>query len=64
MATEILSISEEHLEDFIFILRCGIEYSQKIGLDPTIPNREVESSLLDGLSKWCDEEEIYIIGGK
>jgi hypothetical protein len=60
MAIELLAVQEENLEDFIFILRCGIEYSQKISLDPTVPKREVPSHVLNSLAKWCDEMEIYL----
>lgn len=49
MASEILTIPEEHLEEFIHILRAGLE-----ALDAT-----VNDELRHGLETWIMGEEEY-----
>ena len=51
MATEILSVPEEHLPDVIRVIRAGLSLE------------EVPDEVKRALETWCDEEEAYIGGG-
>lgn len=48
MASETLSVPEEHLRDVIRVIRAGLEHTKA--------PREVRSQL----RRWCDEEEQYL----
>lgn len=50
MASEILSVPEEHLEDVIYVIRRGLASTK----------RSIDKSVFDQLTKWCDEEEEYL----
>lgn len=50
MASEILAVPEEHLEDVIYVIRRGL-LSTKKGID-----REV----FEMLTKWCDDNDKYL----
>lgn len=50
MASEILSVPEEHLEDVIYVIRRGLQSTKK-GIDKKV---------FEQLTKWCDEEEEYL----
>jgi hypothetical protein len=50
VATEVLRIPEESLQEVISVIRIGIERKEEIGVPLT---EEVKSYL----EKWCDEEE-------
>lgn len=51
MASEILSVPEEHLAEVIAIIRKGIEESP-----------EVSDDVKERLTEWCDDEEEYLEG--
>lgn len=51
MASEVLAIPEEHLADFVLVLREGLTAS---GI--------AEGSLTEHLDQWCDEVEEYLAG--
>lgn len=51
MATEILSVPEEHLPDVIAVIRAGLSLI------------EVPAPVKGALETWCNEEEAYIGGG-
>lgn len=53
MATEILSIPEEHLQDVIHVIRFGLIYAPAVNPD-----------VYKQLTKWCAEEEAYLKGGE
>jgi len=46
MASEILSIPEEHLKDVIHVIRRGLATTRKV----------VDKSVVEQLTKWCDEQ--------
>ena len=50
MASEILSVPEEHLEDVIYVIRRGLASTTK-AIDPSVVKQ---------LTKWCNEEEAYL----
>lgn len=50
MASEVLSVPEEHLADVIYVIRRGL-LSTKKGIDKEV---------FQMLTKWCDEEEEYL----
>lgn len=50
MASEILSVPEEHLEDVIHVIRRGLALTKK----------SIHKDVLKQLTKWCDEEEEYL----
>lgn len=50
MASEILSVPEEHLEDVIRVIRRGLEFTKK----------SIHKDVCKQLKKWCDEEEEYL----
>ena len=50
MASEVLSVPEEHLEDVIYVIRRGLASTKK-GIDKAV---------FDQLTKWCDEEEEHL----
>ena len=50
MASEILSVPEEHLEDVIYVIRRGLQFTKK----------GIHKDVLRQLTKWCDEEEEYL----
>lgn len=50
MASEILAVPEDRLEEVIAIIRCGLKsYTGRISKDTR-----------KGLKTWCDEEEEYL----
>lgn len=49
MATEILSVPEDSLEEVILVIRNGLKATKGL-------SRETRKQL----KKWCDEEEEYI----
>lgn len=51
MATEILTVPENHLLEVICVIRKGIEASPKIS--PVVREQ---------LMKWCTDEEKYMLG--
>jgi len=55
MASEILAISEEHLEEVIMVIRRGLDEFYYGPRNPGV-NPELRKQLL----KWCDEEEEYL----
>jgi hypothetical protein len=48
MASEILSVPEEHLLEVIAIIRAGLA------------NKACSAEVRERLTEWCDEEEEYI----
>ena len=50
MASEILTVPEEHLEDVIYVIRRGLMSTKK----------SIHKDVLNRLTKWCDEEEEYL----
>lgn len=48
MATEVLAVSEEYLQEVINVIRAGLKVTK------------VSSSTKYNLKKWCDEEEDYL----
>jgi hypothetical protein len=50
MASEVLSVPEEHLEDVIYVIRRGLASTKK-GIDKAV---------FEQLTKWCDEEAEYL----
>jgi hypothetical protein len=50
MASETLSVPEEHLEDVIYVIRRGLLSTKKA----------IHKDVLKQLTKWCDEEEEYL----
>jgi len=48
MASEILSVPEEHLAEVIAVIREGLS------------RLKVSDEVQDQLTRWCDEEEEYI----
>ncbi|WP_180267710.1 hypothetical protein [Nostoc linckia] len=52
MATEVLNIPEEYLEQVILVIRRGIQKSEECG--------GVQQEVIEQLKKWCDEEEAYL----
>lgn len=50
MASEILSVPEEHLQDVIKVIRCGLEDCKYM----------ISSETRKQLKKWCDDEEKYL----
>ena len=54
MGKEILAIPEERLEEVIYIIRAGIEYSQAIPLDPLVKSKTLSYETIEMLREWCD----------
>jgi hypothetical protein len=52
MASEILTVPEEHLRDVIKVVRTGLSHTKTV-------SKEVR----DQLTKWCREEELYLNRG-
>lgn len=50
MASEVLAVPEEHLEDVIYVIRRGLASTKK----------SIHKDVLKQLTKWCDEEEKYL----
>lgn len=50
MASEILSVPEEHLAEVIYVIRRGLLSTKK----------SLAQEVLVMLTKWCDEEEEYL----
>jgi hypothetical protein len=50
MASEVLAVPEEHLEDVIHVIRRGLASTKK----------SIHKDVLKQLTKWCDEEEEYL----
>jgi hypothetical protein len=50
MASETLTVPEEHLEDVIYIIRRGLASTKKA----------IDKQVIKQLTKWCDEEEEYL----
>jgi len=50
MASEVLSVPEEHLEDVIYVIRRGLQSTEK-ALDPEV---------VRALKEWCNDEEEYL----
>lgn len=55
MATDILCIPEQHLREVIRIVRAGIG----VVIHPPLTKEVVEV-----LTKWCEEEEEYLLGNE
>jgi hypothetical protein len=55
MASEILAVPEEHLEEVIKIIRMGLEHFY---YGPRHPG--VHPDVREQLLKWCDDEEEYL----
>lgn len=53
MASETLSVPEEHLREVIDIIRAGLEARRKA-------RRKVSREVREQLEKWCNEEEGYL----
>ena len=51
MATEILAVPEDNLEEVIRIIREGLKHAKKVSRDTRY-----------NLKKWCNEEEAYLNG--
>jgi hypothetical protein len=51
MASETLVVSEEHLEDVVYVIRRGLLFTQ----------RAVDLSVVEQLTKWCDDQEAYLL---
>jgi len=51
LATEILSVPEEHLQEVIDIIRAGLH-----------KKKDVTPEVFERLIEWCDEEEQYLKG--
>ncbi len=49
MATEVLNIPEEDLEQVILVIRRGIQKSEESG--------GVAQRVIEQLKKWCDDQE-------
>lgn len=49
MATELLAVPEEHLEEVIKIIRAGMENVTSISF-----------AVKGALTEWCDDEEHYL----
>lgn len=45
-----LAVLEEHLEDVIHVIRRGLQFAKK----------SVDPSVVEQLTKWCDDEEAYL----
>ena len=52
MATEILSVPEDHLLEVVAVLRAGLKATQH--------HSTVGKKTREQLTKWCDEEEAYM----
>lgn len=50
MASETLSVPEEHLGDVIHVIRRGLQSTKK----------SIDKEVYEQLTKWCDEEEEYL----
>jgi len=50
MASETLTVPEEHLEDVIYVIRRGLASTKKA----------IHKDVVEQLTKWCDEEEEYL----
>ncbi len=50
MASEILAVPEEHLEDVIRVIRRGLQSTRK----------SIDKSVVEQLTKWCDDEDAYL----
>jgi hypothetical protein len=51
MASEILSVPEEHLADVIAVIRAGLAVTHKSNIKPVV---------LRNLARWCKEESDYL----
>lgn len=49
MASEILAVPEEYLEEVIKVIRTGLKHTK------------VSRSVKSNLTKWCNEEEQYLL---
>jgi len=57
MATELLTVPEEHLREVINVIRSGINMIRAgLSLKP------VSKTVSDHLLGWCDNEEMYLSG--
>lgn len=50
MAIETLHVPEEHLEDVVYVIRRGLQFTKK-GIDKEV---------FEALTQWCDDEEKYL----
>ena len=50
VASEILAVPEEHLEDVIHVIRRGLQSTKKA----------LDKAVVEQLTKWCDEKEAYL----
>lgn len=51
MASEVLTVPEEHLADVIKIIRSGLTHNR---------DRTIDNEVCHQLKKWCNEEEEYL----
>lgn len=56
MASEILSVPEEHLEGVVYVIRRGLEATKR----NAHPNVAIDRMVIEQLTKWCEEEEDYL----
>jgi len=52
MATEVLAVPEEHLDEVIEVLRAGLD----------VLGKKVSRETRQRLEEWCSEEEDYLKG--
>jgi len=52
MASEILTVPEDHLSEVIRVIRAGLEATKK--------DSKISKTTRTQLAKWCDEEEEYL----
>jgi hypothetical protein len=48
MAREVLAVPEQHLEDFIKVIRAGLSHT------------DVDEEVREQLTDWCDDEEAHL----
>jgi hypothetical protein len=53
MASELLTVPEEHMRDVIKVIRTGLSHT-----------KTVRKEVRDQLTKWCREEELYLNRGQ
>jgi hypothetical protein len=51
MASEVLSVPEEHLADVIHVIRSGLAH---------VPDGQIADEVRGQLALWCREEEEYL----
>jgi hypothetical protein len=50
MAAETLHVPEEHLEDVIYVIRRGLQSTEK----------GINEEVVRALTEWCNDEEEYL----